>query len=86
MGQCLVCHNETEKRLITYIQEYQGKWVAVKDVPADICPICGEQYFDPDTADRIQNTIYSQETEMTLDIPLYEFEKTSATGGLTGHA
>ena len=24
-------------------------------------------------------------TEMTLDIPLYEFEKTSATGGLTGH-
>ena len=72
MGECLVCHNETQKRIITYVQEYQEKLVAVKDVPAEICPICGEQYFNPDTVDKIQNAIYSQKT--TLDIPLYEFE------------
>ena len=80
MGECAVCHNETEKRLITYVQEYQGKWVAVRDVPADVCPICGEQYFDPDTVDSIQSTVCSQKAKTTLDVPLYEFEKVSGTG------
>ena len=74
MGECLVCHNETQKRIITYVQEYQEKLVAVKDVPAEVCPICGEQYFNPDTVDKIQNVIYSQKTKTTLNIPLYEFE------------
>ena len=83
MGECLVCHNETQKRIITYVQEYQEKLVAVKDVPAEVCPICGEQYFNPDTVDKIQNVIYSQKTKITLDIPLYEFEASRVGLGCT---
>jgi len=73
-----VCTNETERRLVTYIQEYKGKWIAVSRVPADVCPICGEQYFEPHTVDKIQKVIYSQKAEKTMDIPLYELEE--ATG------
>ncbi len=72
MNECIVCHNETQKQLITYIQEYYGKWVAIDRVPADVCPICGEQYFDPDTVDKIQNTINSHSPKKSLNIPVYE--------------
>jgi YgiT-type zinc finger domain-containing protein len=73
MSDCIVCHNKTQRKIITYIQEYNGQWIGINGVPAEVCPICGEQYFDPDTVDKIQDIVTSQQSQKYLHIPLYEF-------------
>ncbi len=73
--QCLVCKTETVNQLITYSQIYNGQLVAVENVPADVCPRCGEQYFDKETADQIQKVIYAGNASRKLEVPLFDYPK-----------
>jgi len=77
--QCSVCKTETVSQLITYSQIYNGQVVAVKNVPADVCPRCGEQYFAAETADKIQKVIYSGNATKKLEIPLFDYSKKVGT-------
>ena len=69
MDKCLACQAETTHRLIVYTQWIEGKLVAVEHVPADVCKRCGEQYFDPDTVNRIQQVIYAGKPVGSLEVP-----------------
>ena len=60
MSQCSICHNELGHRNILYLQWYQEKLVAVENVPADVCPNCGEE-FDFETEQECRN--YSDKHE-----------------------
>ena len=51
MKRCYMCHGKIEKRLVDVTIE----GVVVKDIPAEVCTRCGEQYFDTETAAFIQN-------------------------------
>ena len=73
MGKCSVCHNGTISKIITYSQWFKEKLVAVENVPAEICPVCGEEYFSPSVADKIQEAIESYRTCKTLEVPVYHF-------------
>jgi HTH-type transcriptional regulator / antitoxin MqsA len=73
--KCLVCKTETVTQVVTYSQEYNGQLVAVENVPADVCPRCGEQYFAPETVDKIQKVIYSGDTAKKLEIPVFDYSK-----------
>ena len=78
--QCLVCKTDTTSQLITYSQIYNGQLVAVENVPADVCPRCGEQYFSKETADQIQKVIYSGDAAKKLEVPLFDYSRASTTG------
>ena len=73
MSKCSVCHGKTISKTITYTQWYKEKLIAVEKVPAEVCPTCGEEYFSPDVADKIQKGIESHSISRTLNIPVYQF-------------
>jgi len=75
MNQCSVCHSQTVHQLVTYIQWYEGKLVLVENVPAEICPNCGEQYFSPEVADKVQHAITAQTSSKTLSVPVFSLPK-----------
>jgi YgiT-type zinc finger domain-containing protein len=46
-----------QERKITYTRDLEGQIYLVTDVPAQVCPQCGEQYLSPDTVDVLQEVI-----------------------------
>ncbi len=44
--RCIVCkHGETEPGHVTISVERRGAVVVIRDVPADVCATCGEEYL-----------------------------------------
>ncbi len=51
MMHCFACKSETVKPgRATYVVERDGHVAAIRDVPADVCPQCGEEKFAAATA------------------------------------
>jgi YgiT-type zinc finger domain-containing protein len=51
---CVICkHSETRPGQVTVTMERAGVTLIVKDVPAQICENCGEEYVDADTTRRL---------------------------------
>lgn len=76
MNKCSVCKATLKEKEITYTQELEGKVYVVSDVPALVCPQCGEQYLSTDTADEIQKVIEQGEKgkkRPIRQIPVFHF-------------
>ena len=49
--RCVVCkHGQTEPGTTTITLDRGGLILVVRDVPAQVCPNCGEAYVDEETA------------------------------------
>ena len=70
---CSVCGAAVQTKTITYTQEIDGKVYFVVDVPAQVCPQCGEQYLAPETVDAIQDAIAQGKAQETIEVPVYHF-------------
>jgi hypothetical protein len=47
----------------------------IVDVPAYVCPECGESYLSPDTVDALQAIVEGRgRPKKTLAVPVYEFK------------
>ena len=52
--KCLMCKNESTVAGTTTITfERNGMTLVIKNVPAQVCPNCGEAYVDEDTSARL---------------------------------
>ncbi len=59
---------------VTYTLEMDGKFYIIENVPARVCEETGEQFFSPETVERLQQTILGQEKpKKTIETPIYEF-------------
>jgi YgiT-type zinc finger domain-containing protein len=59
---------------VTYTLEYDGKVFIVENVPARVCRETGEQYFAPETVERIQTIIKSRKRpDRVIETPVYEY-------------
>ena len=67
--------NETMRETkVTYTLEVSGKFFIIENVPARVCAETGEQFFSPETVERLQETICGQEKpKKTIETPVYEF-------------
>ena len=74
-GDCSVCGSALISRSITFAQTKDGRFYVVTDVPALVCPHCGEQYLSPEVVDEIGETITHQEAAALLTVPLYHFHR-----------
>ena len=75
-NKCSVCKTKLREQKITYTQELGRKVYVVSDVPALVCPQCGEQYLSPDTVDEIQKVIEQGEKgkrRPIKQIPVFSF-------------
>ena len=62
---------ETE---VTYTLESGGKFYIVEHVPARVCQETGEQFFAPETVERIQALLKGQaKPSRVVETPVYEY-------------
>ena len=67
--------NETmvEKR-VTYTVELDGRIIVIENVPARVCVETGEQFFAPQTVERIHEIVRGhQKPARIISTPVYEF-------------
>ena len=57
MNECLVCKGHLEEKLVTRLQEYDGKWYMIEHLPALVCKQCGEMYYPPESHDKVIDLI-----------------------------
>ena len=74
---CSVCGAHVRDETTTYIQEVDDRLAAVTEVPVQTCPQCGEQYFSPETVDRLQQLLHhapgAAPAPKTIEVPAYPF-------------
>jgi YgiT-type zinc finger domain-containing protein len=62
---------ETE---VTYTLELNGKFYIVEHVPARVCQETGEQFFAPETVERVQALIKGNRKPVrVVETPVYEY-------------
>jgi len=64
---------------VTYTVEYDGQIYIVEHVPAKVSRDTGEQYFAPETVERIRILIKSRrKPDKTVETPVYEYARADA--------
>lgn len=59
---------------VTYSLELDGKFYIVENVPARVCLETNEQFFSPETLDKLQEIIWGQtEPVKVIETPVYAF-------------
>lgn len=69
-------HNEERlvNRLVTYSIEYGGRIVIIENVPARVDPETGEQFFSPETVERLQAIVWSgRQPDRVAETPVFQF-------------
>ena len=67
-----------EKR-VTYTLENEGQVYIVENVPARVDEETGEQYFAPDTVERLQEMIHgNRKPNRVVETPVYDYEQKAA--------
>jgi YgiT-type zinc finger domain-containing protein len=63
-----------EDRLVTYTVEADGRIIVIEHVPARVCIATGEQFFSPETVERIHAIVRGdRKPARTVQTPVYEF-------------
>ncbi len=59
---------------VTYTLEQDGHFYLVENVPARISPETGEQFFSPETVERLQAFIFqNKQPKKVVQTPVFEF-------------
>jgi YgiT-type zinc finger domain-containing protein len=59
---------------VTYTLAYGGKFYIIEHVPARVCQETGEQFFSPETVERIQALIKGgKKPDRVVKTPVYEY-------------
>ena len=62
--KCVICkHGETEPGRVVVTLVREGSTFVVKDVPAQVCSNCGEEYVDSSVASRLLKTAEEEAKE-----------------------
>ncbi len=48
--ECFMCKGELEEKRVDYMEDSDNTIIVIKDVPAKVCKICGEKFYDDSTA------------------------------------
>jgi YgiT-type zinc finger domain-containing protein len=67
-------HETMVEKHVTYTVELDGRFYVIEHVPARVCEETGEQFFSPQTVERIHQIIRSnKKPDRTIQTPVYEF-------------
>ena len=68
------CGGRYEERRVTHTVKRDGQIVIIDHVLAEVCSVCGDVLFTPDTVRGIE-ALLSADAEPAGVIPLYEYAK-----------
>jgi YgiT-type zinc finger domain-containing protein len=66
------CPGEDEQREVVHTVHQGDKIIVIGHVPAEVCSICGDVLFTPETVRRIE-AIRRTAAPPTRTVPLYDF-------------
>jgi len=66
------CPGTYEERLILHTVRHRGEVVVIENVPAEVCSICGDVLFRPETVRRIEKLLEVR-SKPSRTVPLYEY-------------
>ena len=72
--KCIECATETKESLKKYIANLDNCVIIIKDVPAHVCPHCGEVYYNNDVAEKIEQIILQLEN-LIQEVAIIEYNK-----------
>ena len=58
---------------VTYTIELDGRLIVIEHVPARVCLETGEQFFSPQTVERIHQLVKKSAPTRTIMMPVYDF-------------
>jgi YgiT-type zinc finger domain-containing protein len=67
MNTCLYCKGKLQEQLVTRIQEYNGHWYLIENLPALVCHQCGETYYTPEAHDRVIDLISDHSQPLRIE-------------------
>ncbi len=67
MSDCLYCKGKLKPERVTRVQEYDGHWYIIENLPALVCEQCGEVYYTPDAHDRVIDLIQNGTQPIRLE-------------------
>ena len=54
---CFLCKGDVEKSTTTYMTEYNGCYIIIKNVPCTKCTQCGEEFLNGVTLQKIEKIL-----------------------------
>lgn len=67
-------NEELREEKVTYTLEMDGKFYIIENVPARVSVETGDQYFSPETVERLQSTMWGRKKpKKTIETPIFEF-------------
>ena len=67
------CPGTYEAGRVVHTVRHRGEIIVIENVPAEICTICGDVLFTPETTERIQTIIRERSRPTVGHAPIYEF-------------
>ena len=80
-GECEICNTPMKERLIKQDFWIQGKLIVVEDVPAGVCPKCGEKVVKADVGRSILKLIENSDRiakAPKISVPKIKFDMQDA--------
>lgn len=66
------CPGEYEQREVVHTVHQGNRIIVIEHVPAEVCTICGDVLFTPDTVRKIEMLRHTGEAPIRT-VPLYDF-------------
>ena len=73
---CFYCKGNIEASTTTYMTDYQGCYIIIKNVPCEKCSQCGEEYLNGETLERIEEIIQKVKGMLT-EIAVVDYKQTA---------
>ena len=71
---CDLCGSSLMQQEVTYTIEVDSQWVIIENVPARVCPQCGERLFSLETVERLQQIAWGQKKpQRVVQTPVFDF-------------
>ena len=66
------CSGEYEFRTVTHTVRHKGEVIVIDHVPAEVCDVCGDVLFSPETIQHIEKLL-ARMPAPAAKVPLYEY-------------
>lgn len=73
---CFYCKGNIETSTTTYMTDYQGCYIIIKNVPCEKCTQCGEEYLNGETLEKIEEIIEKVKGMLT-EIAVVDYKQTA---------
>lgn len=81
VGACFFCGGHVQPQCVTVVREWNRQLVVIRDVPAEVCEQCGEQYFGPEAVLGMEQVLDRPEpADETMEVAVHRFERPTIPG------